>query len=460
MKKRRWKKRLGIAILATAVLLPPIAFGISNLFLISPKGCAYIASHIQRRIALETSVQGASWSPWNGFTIYGLNIAQPAELRKAIPAPLVTVQSIRIHPVWTALLKRKLSARRIEILKPDLSIPIELLSMIPQQPALPELAAKPPDLAAANRPPEEVPSAPGDVPAIPAPIDPLAETEVPPIAIESVPERTVPTVWVEFTDARLKIVSAMSRKKLYRIARIDGRIPVGGGSAESELKLAGIQAMGAMISESAIVPLEWKSPMLTFGEMEGKISGLGFKLVGRIGMVPGIPFVTEFIIPKQDGREIQAGATLHAKLGSVAGRGRFQGQLVAPGSWQGQFVMQAASVDADFSGNRCHFDQGQALVVFQNGILRCIDARLTGETVSVICNAMALSDGRAAGIARIIAAPEALVAISKFTQPDASAPQLTPLSTPQRAALDLQIFGRPGSFHYQPNPMAKPIPLQ
>jgi hypothetical protein len=31
------------------------------------------------------------------------------------------------------------------------------------------------------------------------------------------------------------------------------------------------------------------------------------------------------------------------------------------------------------------------------------------------------------------------------------------LHTTQRAALDLQIFGRLGEFHYKPNPKAPPI---
>ena len=83
-----------------------------------------------------------------------------------------------------------------------------------------------------------------------------------------------------------------------------------------------------------------------------------------------------------------------------------------------------------------------------------------GEQASIIANAAVLSDGRMAGIARIVAAPESLIAVSRFFRPDAAEPHLTPLSTPQRAALDLQIYGRPGNLLFRPDPVAAPLRLR
>lgn len=110
-----------MAVLALAVLGPSLAFGTSNLFLASPKGRAFVAARIQRTIQLETSVQGSTWSPWNGFTVYGLLIKQPASLRKVVSAPMLTAESIRIHPDWRAMAKRRIVIRGIEIHKPDLA---------------------------------------------------------------------------------------------------------------------------------------------------------------------------------------------------------------------------------------------------------------------------------------------------------------------------------------------------
>jgi hypothetical protein len=122
--------------------------------------------------------------------------------------------------------------------------------------------------------------------------------------------------------------------------------------------------------------------------------------------------------------------------------------------------VQANSLDTIYAGQSAHFARGQAIIVFRNGALRCVDARLEGEEATVMGNGAVLTDGRVAAIARFVAAPDTLLAISKFTQPATLELQLTPLSTPQRSALDMQFFGQPGNFFYQPNPAAKPFQLE
>ena len=56
MLKKRWRKRLGSAVLTIAVFGPPFAFSVSNLFLMSPKGCSFVTVRTQRAIQHETSV--------------------------------------------------------------------------------------------------------------------------------------------------------------------------------------------------------------------------------------------------------------------------------------------------------------------------------------------------------------------------------------------------------------------
>ena len=97
MLKKRWRKRLGSAVLTIAVFGPPFAFSVSNLFLMSPKGCSFVTARTQRAIQHETSVQGCTWWPWAGFTVYGLLIKKPAPLRKAISTPMLAAISKRIQ---------------------------------------------------------------------------------------------------------------------------------------------------------------------------------------------------------------------------------------------------------------------------------------------------------------------------------------------------------------------------
>lgn len=456
MSKKRWRKRLGLAVLATAVLGLPLAFGVSNLFLISPKGRSFVAGRIQRAIQLETSVQGCTWSPWNGFTVYGLLIQQPAPLRKAITTPMLAAESIRIHPDWRALLGKKLVIRGVEIDKPHLTAAIELLSQIPSAPVEPTVAAKPPDLAVVEQPPGTIPAAPpSQIPTVPQ-VDPAIAAKPAATPPKSPVVITDPTVWVTFTDARLSIVSAMSKEPLYRISRINGGLPISGKSAGSELVLDGIRVWGNSIPGAVKIPVKWQAPVLGLGVIDAGVFGIDCKLEAQIGFTPGFPFLIGGVIPKQEGREIVLSEAMRAKIGSIAGQGRFQGYALAPGSWQGQCLVQTLLVDAEFAGNKASFSHGQGLVMFQQGVLRCLDARLIGDDVSLLGNGMALSDGRFATHLRIVAAPENLAAISRRIQND-SPLQLTPLSTPQRAALDMRVFGFPGQVLYQANPAAKPV---
>jgi hypothetical protein len=461
MTKRRWKRKLGLAILGLAVFTPLLAFGISNLFLVSPKGRAFIADRIQRRLPLEASVQGATWSPWNGITVYGLRLEQPGELRKAFGKPLLSAQSVRIHPDWAELARKRLSVKGMDIEKPDLTVPIELLSQIPHKDVDPALAMKAPDLAAMN-PPAAAASQPGvDTPPAPpiAGIIPPA-AQAPQLVAAPAPVTTEPTAWLRVRNGRLRIVSLMSPSPLFHAAGVAGGVPFAGKAAASKLTVARLTCMGNTAPAEIAIPLKWAAPALSTGAIGGGMFGLDFKVGGQIGFVQGMPFRIDAVVPEQKDREIRPGGGVRAKLGTVAAQGRLQGYLQAPGTWQGQWIAEAIAVDTELGAQKNRFDRGHALLVFQNGAIRCLDARLVSEDVSVIGNAMLLSDGRMAANARIVAAPETLVAISRFTQPDSTAPHLTPLSTPQRSALDLQFLGTPGKILYKPNPKAVPVLLR
>lgn len=458
MRKRRWLRRLGKATLALALLGPPLAFGISNLFLISPKGRSLVAGRIQRIILLETSVQGSTWSPWNGFTVYGLLIQQPAPLQQAIPAPILTAESIRIHPDWRVLAKRRIAIRGIEIHKPNLAVPIELLSQIPAAPIEPTIAAKPPDLAAVED------TSQTDLPPPIASVSPLPEGAAP---IAEPPRESIkpaidptPTVWIRVSEGKFRVLSTMTKPPLFGISHINGAIPVGGKPAQSELSLRGIGCLGNEMPDRLRVPLKWQAPLLEAGVVEADAWGITCKLEAKIALTPGIPFLIGGSIPEQKGKEIVLSEGTRAECLSVAGQARLQGLLLAPGSWQGQALVRMLGIETEYAGQKANFNHGQALTIFQGGVLRCLDARMVGEQTSLLGNAMLLSDGRFAAVARVVAAPETLVAISRHTQPSHIAPQLTPLSTPQRAALDMRVFGSPGNVFYQPHPAAEPILLR
>lgn len=461
MRGKRWFRRLLTMGFVLAVAIPLVAFGLSNLYLASPKGRIFVASEIRERTGLDASVMGSSWSPWNGIHVYGIRIEQPGALKTAVLAPLLLIESIRLDPAWRPLvLHRQLLLKGIAIHKPKLVLPVELLSQLPRKAPV---AMAPPIVAQVNptAQAEPVPIPPSPVPPALSPAEPLpAMAEEKPVAsIGSVEETTAPTVWVKFSGAGLKIVSTISKEPLYEISNMGGAAPLGGKRATSKVVLKRITGLGKPLAETMTVPLKWRSPVLEVGPIKGGLFGMACDVVASISVSGSIPFRINALLPEQRDREIRLGEKMKAKLGNVAGRGVFQGQLGIPATWQGQWITQAVSIDTSFADQTAHFDQGQALVIFRNGALSCIDARLVGEPLTLIGNATLLSDGRAAANGRIIAAPETLVAVSKYTEPSSAAPSLTPLSTPQRAALDLQLFGRIGELYFKPNPRAAPIPL-
>ncbi len=138
-------RRLLIFASLTGLLLVLLAFAASNLYLMSPPGRTRIGTALSSRLHLETTIQGATWSPWNGFTIYGLHTRQPEQLRKTIHAPFLLIRSIRVVPDWNRLLRRSLIIREIIVLDPELTVPLELATLIPQQETVPPaIAAKTP----------------------------------------------------------------------------------------------------------------------------------------------------------------------------------------------------------------------------------------------------------------------------------------------------------------------------
>ena len=475
MRKKRWIRRLATSALFLAVVLPLLAFGLSNLYLLSPKGREKIASVVSQRLGLDSSVEGATWSPWNGITLYGLRVEQPGPLRGAIPNPLLRVESIRVDPIWSMILKKRLQVRGMDIVKSELTLPIELLSQLPSKPDMPEVASKIPEIAALPAAEKPTPQPLAGIPLAPvtpmAPSDTAEDIPTPPVMAEteatapdptvaSVPEITEPTVWIHFKDARLSIVTTLADKPLYQISDIDGALPLGGKAADTKLIFHDVRSLGNVLAEEMEIPLKWHAPTLGFGIVEGKIFGITCALQGHLQFTPGIPFQINAVLPKQEKKEIQLSEKIGAEIAAVAGQGRFQGYAEVPATWQGKLVTQVLGVAAEYSDQKAEFNHGQVLVIFRNGALSCIDARLIGENLSVLGNATLLTDGRAAANARVVAPPETLVAISKFTGQDSAAPHLTPLSTPQRAALDMRIFGRLGDFHFKSDPLAESVPLQ
>ena len=425
---RRW--RWWIALLLVSPVILVLA---GNLFLSSPWSRRWIAAKIERVTGMEARVGGASWSPWNGPSIRRIELLQPGPLRDSLKEPLMRIREARIVPVWPAWLRGRFEIRAVHLDSPRLVLPVELLSQLsksssPVQPA----PAAPPVAAVTPVPPPAV------IPA-PPPVTSVPPTSPPPPAVKPPPR---PTGWLYLKNASFALVHAGSKRTYFEINKTRGAIPISGDQAGSALEIGSVSAFGNVLSSNLPANLDWTPPLLSLKPLQTKIAGYQIVIAAKIAAFNGLPLQIEAQLPQQEPPPFPLPGEGKASAKSIAANFRFRGLLLAPGSWQGDLVVEADSPKFKISEHDAAFDRGSAVSLLRGGVLSCVDARLIGDELSLLGNATLLADGRCAAAARLTASPDSLNSIASWAFPDLKgAPSLTPLSTPQRAAFDLEAAG-------------------
>ncbi|MEO5715249.1 MAG: hypothetical protein ABIT37_17350 [Luteolibacter sp.] len=425
---RRWSW-----LVPTLLILPVLAFFLSNLWLATPWARRWIAVKIERGTGLETRVGSATWSPWNGASLHAVELLQPTALRAAIPKPFARIDSIRLAPVWRAWLRGRLEVRSITLDTPDLTVPLELLSYLSGSQATaappPATPSTPPPVAQNNPPAANPPAA--TPPAAQPPVTVSAPPVIPP----------QPTGWLHLKNASFSIVSIGRPHPLLEIAHATGSLPIGGDPAQSVLKIASVSFGGNRTFSDLSADIDWKFPALSIKPLTLEFQGLKLLVAGKIAPLAGLPVQIEAQIPKQPLAKTMLPFNADAQAAAIGANAGFRGLLLAPGTWQGDFVAETAEPSFHLSGHEAKFDRGSTVTVLRGGRLSCVDARLIGDELSVLANATVLANGMAAGVVRVVAPPDNVNSIVKQVFPNLQNPSLTPLGTPQRSAFDLEAFG-------------------
>lgn len=462
---RAWKHWL-----AALCALPPLGLALSNLWLATPSGRAWIAAKIQPHCGgLETRVGGASWSPWNGVTLREIVISQPAELREAIAEPLVHIGSLRLMPIWRACLRGHLVVSAAQLESPRIVVSVQMLSHLAQpsavpttplvaiEPAVPLVAA----LLPAHQPQPQATPAPSPA----APVQPdLMQTPEPPPA-QSAPAAaptgpSIPTGWLCLRHASLRLVSIVSPVPVMEIADLSGNLPVAGDAATSSLSLASLTAYGTPLLTDFQAPLAWRSPVLSLKPVEATVVGIHFLFAGKLAFLSGLPLQLEVQMPEQSPAPLTLAGGGEAKVAHLATSGRFRGLLLAPSTWQGDCYAESSAVSIKTGVHHASFDSGTCSIALRGGVLSCLDARLVGDELSLLGNATLFADGRAAGVVRLVAASETTVGIVKRLFPKCEPdPSLTPMATPQRVACDLEVFGNLNALQIRLGQNGPVVPL-
>ncbi len=521
---RRWLRRLLILLL----VLPPVGFGLSNLALASPWARAWLSRKIQQRTTLETSIDGASWSPWNGVTFRGITMQQPEPLRPHVGEPLVRIQQLRVRPVWKTVFTHQPDLRDVSLISPRVVLPLEILSHFAAQEA-PTVAMTPPapqtlpshpaaDLLAEHTPadnaspitpgsPPPTPSpAAGDAPPKPAdtttaanppaaalpvspppsPAAPRTDEPSPPTAAASpqpaqptAPQEPTPTVpakppsfptdYIHLEDASITLLLAGTGTNVLETSGITGKIPVAGDPGKSTLTIGSMLALGSTVLENRKLDLTWKSPLITVTPFEEEPWGFKARFTCQLAMLPGIPIAFMATAPGQPVESLTLPGGAVFKTPGASADFRFRAHLLFPATWEAAFSTQTEKPTVTADGQVTKFDEAKSMTVLRGGALSVVDARIVGDQLSMLGNATIFSNGSTAGVLRIVAPPETTIGIVNRFFPGLQAPPaFSSMSTPQRAALDIEAsgslgdiqirLGKNGPLAGQPNPPATATP--
>ena len=431
------------AIRRALIAIPFAAWLIANLWLECPPGRHRIVAGIQHSTGLETRIGGASFTPWNGVSLYQVVLLQPLPLRTAVTQPFAHIATIRLTPVWRSWIHGKPAMRIWQIDTPRLVVPVEVLADLARA-AAPAATAGPP-LAATNPPPPA--TATPLTPATPA-AGPPSEPPAPHPAAPQAPAVSLPpTDWLNVLDASFTLISASSGKIMLEVADLGAAIPYDGKPAQATLHIGSIAVANEPVLTDLRACLDWQSPVLSIKPLPTAACGLNFIFAAKAAMLNGIPLQLEAVIPNQALVPFPLPTDGHVEAGSIAAGARFRGLLLAPGSWQGEFIAETTSVSVRIAGHDARFDRGNVLTVLRGGTLSCLDARLIGDGLSLLGNATVLADGQVAAVLRLVAPAETLTAITNHAFPNSpQPPALTALATPQRTALDLEVSGSIGQL--------------
>jgi len=439
-RQRRGLRRALWLLACLCIGLPLLALAIGNLWLGSSSGRSWLAARITAATTLDSSIGGASWSPWNGAILRDVRIEQPAILRDAVGWPLAEIATLRARPAWLASLRGRLTLAEIELENPRIVLPVQLLSHFVQSP--PPAVEPPPD------PQPEPAIQPAPSPEPPAAAPPLPTEPGPPpeaAAASPAPDRR-PTSWIRVRKGSFRLVFAGMETALIEVPDIRGDFPIAGGPATALLGTGPLEIFGQNGHARLQAPLTWQEPMLTFGPVETEEGGLKLKLAAGIVRASGLPLHVEINLPEQAPPAL-ALAGGRGRAGRLSADFRFRGLLLSPATWESDFVTRASDCSLELGSQQSHFGLGGCLAVLRRGVVSCVDARLIGDELSFLANGTVLPDGRAAAVLRVVAAPETALSMSSRLFPGIrNAPSFTELGTPQRVAIDLEAFGTLGDL--------------
>lgn len=449
-KKPGRRRRLLMVFLA----LPMVAVLGSNLILKTAWARGKVAGQLAKRSGLEWTIEQASWSPWGGVRLGGVEARIRGE-EFADLAPLLVVRELRVRPYWASLFSGRPELQEVVVDAPVGELPLELLaSLAPVQQARKGLEGK------AGKPAGEspTPSEPGPEGGAGHPSDQEADKKTPGASGGSPPKKGTPTAKVDrgpgrpgrlvVRDGRLRVYSLTAPKMALEFEGVEGEVPLAGPEALGWLHMERVRVGALELGREFQADLTWKKPFLLLPITELKGNGVVLRTEAHllVGRRPSVLVETKVPATAVTGMALPgyAGAQVSSERFELAGR--FQGELLRPATWQGNLVAAVQGLTIDNDGQTLAvFDAGRMALDFRGGVLQLVDGRLVGEQFSVLGNGVLSWDGQVLGVVRLIGDWEYAAAINRIVMGALlsrwTSSWMRPLETPDRLYRDIRLHG-------------------
>lgn len=433
--KRRW-------LLLGGLLSPVIAVLLGNLFLATPWGARWLGGRLSVRTGFTAELKRACWTPWGGFVIEDLRLSLPASsgVAPGVP-PLVRIGRVEADLYWQEVLHGRRSLSRLVLRNAEVMVPLEMLAHLASPGGATEVVV--PTAPALTLTPGPVAGAPTATPPMPtSPPGPTAAPAPPPPVVPAPVDSRLP-LRVRIEGGRLSVVSGVHFKPLWELIGLNADVPVQGGQAHGSLSFSEMKGPDFPLSGPVEVPIEWRSPEIQFGPAFAEVAGVKVQLGARLARLPGAPALLEAAVAAQP----LAGwpADLPEAQRTVAAKDfkailRASGLLQTPASWEGLLIAEAEGIRVRRPASEHDFDRGRVQLLLQRGVLSCPDARLIGESASLLGNGLMIADGRGMAVLRLVLPPETAAGLSaRFSRRlEGMEPKFSEMETPDRRMIDLR----------------------
>ncbi|MCW1915515.1 AsmA family protein [Luteolibacter sp. GHJ8] len=458
IRSSRWKRRIRNVLLGL-VCTPPLLLAAGNLALATPWAKAALARSVKARTGFDAEFGAVSWTPWSGARLGNFQLLQPEPLRALVPEPLLALEEVEVHPYWKPLLKGDLQLATIRLKRPRCAIPIELLaSLAPRETGPlasgPSIAALP---SATDTPPFSAPSSPADG-TVPKPQPPATPADAPP---PPAPGEERATTWVEIEEGQLDFF--LGATNVIKLSSFGGKIPVAGAPAEGHFSGESILAIGQSLSPGFDLPLGWKGPELRVGPGEIMVSGTRVRLEVALGRLPGLPFGADLMVAEQAVDASAAFAKRQPRAARVTARAQGGGFILVPGTWRAAAGLAVQELTLQSTSGEIRFSQAGFTATLEGGTLLCPEAKLIGDSISLLGNGRIDLGGETNAVLRGVMPPEvAAMWKGKLEKMGVAVPPVfTPLETPDRVYIDLRWVSYPGGqgIEFGPGGPVLPLPL-